>query len=229
MYFDETGLAMVASPEAANLVGMDSEYIQTQCILADGGDRFGVSAIAFDKHEELIWMGNQGGHVTSYYTGAMQKYTSFQVHASQEIRQILSIEEGILALSPSSLRYQIRRGIPVFTHMSPNMNEMQCMLQVSQTRLLMGGHGSKLIDLNLALCRETSVIDVGQSGCVMLRPHSRFICCGNPVGRIDLRDPISLKIEHSLETHAGSLNDFDVQGNLLVTCGHSTRKAYSCT
>ncbi|KAL3273425.1 hypothetical protein HHI36_014869 [Cryptolaemus montrouzieri] len=223
MYFDETGLAMVASPEAANLVGMDSEYIQTQCILADGGDRFGVSAIAFDKHEELIWMGNQGGHVTSYFTGAMQKYTSFQVHATQDIRQIVSIEEGILALSASSLRYQIRRGIPVFTHTSPNISEMQCMLQISPTRLLLGGHQNKLIDFNLAMCRETASVDVGDAGCVMLRPHSRFICCGNPLGRIDLRDPITLNIEHTLETHSGSLSDFDVQGNLLVTCGFSTR------
>lgn len=51
---------MVASPEAGHLVGIDSEYVQTQCIFADGAERFGVSAIAFDKSEELLWMGNQG-------------------------------------------------------------------------------------------------------------------------------------------------------------------------
>lgn len=50
-------LSMVGNSESST---MESEYIQTQCVLADGGDRFGVCALAFDKSEELLWMGNQG-------------------------------------------------------------------------------------------------------------------------------------------------------------------------
>ncbi|XP_074037897.1 PAN2-PAN3 deadenylation complex catalytic subunit PAN2 isoform X1 [Leptinotarsa decemlineata] len=222
MYFDNTGLAVVAPQENPGLVGLEGEYVQTHCILADGGDRFGVSALAFDKHEELLWMGNQGGHVTSYIAPAMPKYTSFQIHATEDVRQILPIDEGILVLTASTLRYQIRRGIPIYTHTSGNMDEMQCILQMSPTRFLIGGHQDKLIDFNLGICKESMVTDVGE-GCVMLRPHSRFVCAGNPLGRIDLRDPNSLKVEHSIEAHTGSLSDFDVQGNLLVTCGFSKR------
>ena len=46
----------------------------------------------------------------------MEKYTSFQVHPTQEIRQILTFDDLILILSQSQLRGQVRRGLPVFTH-----------------------------------------------------------------------------------------------------------------
>lgn len=64
---------------------------------------------------------------------------------------------------------------------------------------------------------------MGATDCVVLRPHNRYICAGSSLGRIDLRDPNSLSIEHTIETHTGSLSDFDVQHNLLITCGFSNR------
>lgn len=53
-------MAVVAPPENSGLMGIDAEYVQTNYILADGAHRFGVSALTFDKLEELLWMGNQG-------------------------------------------------------------------------------------------------------------------------------------------------------------------------
>lgn len=202
----------------------DAEFQETHTILADGGERFGVSAIAFDQQEELLWMGNQGGHVTSYYGPGLQKYTSFQVHANQEVRHIHTFEGGILALTQTALRCQMRRGIPIFTHSSDSMEEMQCQLQISPDTLLMGGHQDKIIEFNLSQGQETNLLHVGKNGCAILRQHPRFVCAGDPAGRIDLRDPNTLKVEHSLEAHSGSLSDFDVHGNLLVTCGFSNRQ-----
>ena len=57
------------------------------------------------------------GHVTSYYGLGMQKYTSFQVHAQDEVRQLLSIDNYLLSLTSDSLRCSSKFGLTQFTYM----------------------------------------------------------------------------------------------------------------
>ena len=59
-------------------------------ISGKGNKEMGVNTICFDASEELVWMGSRSGHVTSYYGTQLQKYTSFQVHPTEEIRNILT-------------------------------------------------------------------------------------------------------------------------------------------
>ncbi|XP_004924145.2 PAN2-PAN3 deadenylation complex catalytic subunit PAN2 isoform X1 [Bombyx mori] len=198
----------------------EGEYEARNSVLVDGGERFGVSAVVFDKHEELIWMGNQGGHVTSYYGPNMQKYTSFQVHDTDEVRDIITVEKCIYVLTKTTLRHQLRRGIPKHTHKSPNMTDMQCLYQVNSTKLLMGGHQDKLIDLDLNKMVET-IIPIQEEGCAVLRSGgSSHVACGSANGIVALRDMRApTKAEHTFRAHTACLSDLDMQGDLLLTCG----------
>lgn len=103
----------------------------------------------------------------------MQRYTSFQVHASEMVRQLLTVDSGILALTPSSLRHQIRRGIPKFTHRSMNMINMVCMQQMSANRLILGGHQGPIIDLDLNTVTETNLVRISRRRCNMAIPFSK--------------------------------------------------------
>merc|ERR1740128_1389410 len=72
----------------------NNEFSPLSHVHGDGG--VGISALAFDAQEELIWMGNQAGHVTSYYGTQLEKYTSFQVNQTEGVRSLLTTDRGIL-------------------------------------------------------------------------------------------------------------------------------------
>ncbi|XP_064647285.1 PAN2-PAN3 deadenylation complex catalytic subunit PAN2-like isoform X2 [Lineus longissimus] len=200
------------------------EYSEVHNVMVDGRDRLSVSAVAFDTQEELLWMGNQGGHVTSYYSQSMQKYTSFQVHQQNEVRQVLPMEHGILSLMQDTVRCSSRFGQTVYNFNHPAMHNMQCMIQTGATNILMGGHQTEMVEFDFNTAQELRMVQVNDPGCAILRLSSRYICTGDTSGKVTLRDPNTLKAEHVLPAHSATLSDFDVHGNLLVTCGFSNRE-----
>ena len=83
---------------------------------------------------------------------------------------------------------------------------------------------NELIEFELNRRKEIRVTEISSddsNGCVILRSHPKFICCGDSAGKVTLRDKNTLKVQHSFQSHSGQLSDFDVRGNQLVTCGYS--------
>lgn len=50
-----------------NIGETEAEYLELATVLADGGETFGVSTVAFDIHEELLWMGNEGVRISRLF------------------------------------------------------------------------------------------------------------------------------------------------------------------
>ena len=61
-------------------------------ILMDGSDRFGVSTLLFDSHEELIWVGNEG--VSCIYRGKTLSHTC--IFSEERLNEILILSRVIL-------------------------------------------------------------------------------------------------------------------------------------
>ncbi|XP_062586569.1 PAN2-PAN3 deadenylation complex catalytic subunit PAN2-like [Saccostrea cucullata] len=201
---------------------LNQDFMEMNNILVDGGDRFGVSTLCYDT-QELLWMGNQGGHVTSYFGLELQKYTSFQIHVNEDVRQIVPLARGVLSLTQSCLACNNRRGVPIFTYRGPTMHNMQCMMMTGPSTVIIGGHQTKVIEIEVEHKEVIREVDIPEPGCAILRGTNKYICAGDTAGKVTLFDHGTMKPEHVLDAHTGTLSDFDIQGNLLVTCGFSTR------
>ncbi|ESO96381.1 hypothetical protein LOTGIDRAFT_143977 [Lottia gigantea] len=188
----------------------------------DGVGRYAVTSLCFDT-QELLWAGNQGGYVASYGGMNLQKYSAFRSHMTNDIRQILTTEQGVISLNRNSLRCSIRRGLSVFTYTDPQMLDMQCMIRTSPTSLLVGGHQKKAFELDLNKVQLINEFEMNDPGCAILRQNSKYLFAGDTSGKVTLYDVKTMKAEHVLDAHSGTLSDFDVQGNLIITCGFGNR------
>lgn len=172
----------------ATLANYHPDYVYMKGILSDSGSGVAgplpVTALAFDSQEELLWMGNAGGHVTSYYGTDLQKYTSFQVHEVNDIRQMITGDFGLLSLTKNSLKMSIRRGLPVYTHNSELFKDMQSMIRLPSGMIIMGGHQEHLIEFDLERCKQVRITNIDEEGCVIIRSHPKLVCCGDAAGKV---------------------------------------------
>uniref|UniRef100_A0A8C4NAI4 PAN2-PAN3 deadenylation complex catalytic subunit PAN2 n=1 Tax=Eptatretus burgeri TaxID=7764 RepID=A0A8C4NAI4_EPTBU len=198
------GVALEALPVQEAVPLMEGTYREVHSIVMEVG--VPVTACHFDGQEENLWLGNQTGHVTSYFGLNMDRYSSFQAHATDDIRQIQSLQNGILVLTKNNLKCYSRGGLIMFDCLLAESCELHCMLLTQQNSLLIAGEQNFVVEWDLVTAQQSQKYD---SFCLDLQ--------------VSLHDLRSFKLEHEFEAHSGSLSDFDVHGNLLVTCGYAGR------
>lgn len=209
-------------------------YSALSCQITDHGYRptttsvpvVPVQTLRFDDQQELLWSGNVFGHVTSYYSEQLTKYTSFSIGYEDPVLSIVTGDFGVLCLLKDELKLRNRRGIPKLSYNSSTFKDMLCMTKMPSQLILLGGLSHNLIEFDLERQRQLRTTELGQDevGCCIVRQHPMFVCCADLEGRITLRNTNNLSVTRSFKTHSGQIADFDVHGNYLVTCGYPSSR-----
>ena len=225
-----------------------NDYIEIQTLFEPTFES-SITTACFDQYQELFWTGNAEGRVTSYYGTSLSKYTSFRVKQGEnpDIRCVYPHANGeVYVLNDNTLSSYSRLGVNNFKHKDVSFQNMQCLFLNQQQRFFLGGFCGFIYDFDierLRILRQLSISDE-QSDCIMIKSsggasnnqpgmssiaRNGYLCTGCSNGQILLREPFSLKVAHRFHPHSGSLSDFDVHGNYLVSCGFSlTRSGNLC-
>uniref|UniRef100_W5KD87 PAN2-PAN3 deadenylation complex catalytic subunit PAN2 n=1 Tax=Astyanax mexicanus TaxID=7994 RepID=W5KD87_ASTMX len=209
----------VPVPESVHL--LEGMYSELHSVAAEVG--IPVTATHFDLQEELLWMGNHRGHASSFFGPTMGRYSSFQVHLTDDIRHIQSMDTGVLFLTKSNLKCLTRGGLIMFDYPMEEGADMHSLLLTDNNTLIMGGLQNYVAEVDLNTVQETQKFTVEVPGVAIMRQSNRFFFCGHTSGKVSLRDMRTFKMEHEFDAFSGSLSDFDVHGNLLAACGFSSR------
>ncbi|KAM8975802.1 PAN2-PAN3 deadenylation complex catalytic subunit PAN2 isoform 2-T2 [Pelodytes ibericus] len=216
---DAVGLDALSVQDNVGL--MEGIYSELHTAVSEVG--VPISAVHFDLHEEMLWVGNHGGHATSFFSPVLDRYSSFQVHSNNDIRQIQSLETGVMFLTKNNLKYTTRGGLIMFDYLMDDSVDNHSLLLTDNSTLLMGGMQNHVIQMDLNTVQETQRYLTEVPGITVMRQSNRFFFCGHSSGKLSLRDLRTFNMEHEFDAYSGSLSDFDVHGNLVVTCGFSSR------
>ncbi|VDK63140.1 unnamed protein product [Onchocerca ochengi] len=184
-----------------------------------------ITALTFDPYQELLWSGNNMGRVVSFYGAQLDKYTAFLSEANSNIRALLASETVIFSLTSKRLKANRRQGISLFTHTSDHMIDLTCMHRLPDVphKLLLGGNQQQIIQFDVETQKEIRIVSVKQKNCLALRSNQKFLFSSDSEGNVTLRHLTTVDAIHALQAHQGSVADFDVCGNKLITCGYSPR------
>ncbi|CAH7690962.1 PAB-dependent poly(A)-specific ribonuclease subunit 2 [Phakopsora pachyrhizi] len=212
----------------------------------------GLASLTFDPYADLLWLSNTAGTVISHLLPnsltqnqderRLDRYTSFKSHSYPSTSsQLIVTERGVLSLGDRSVKLTNRRGLPLcdlfqdansLAFTSPRAAEF--VVGGSQPRIsLMNAYNGTVVRL-IELADQTSTSDSdsrasispGFSPITHIRRSQSLICFGSRSGNVSLRDPATLREEHSMMAHYAGLEQLETEGNYLVTCGYSLKQGH---
>lgn len=138
------------------------------------------------------------------------------------VRQFLFHERGVLSIAANSVHLISRKGLTQWHLNHPSMVDLRCMCFTSNSsRILVSGCQSSMLVVDVEKGQVLSQLPSEANYTMMKR--SRYICAATEAGAINVLDTINFKTVKSWKAHGTAINDMDVRGDFLVTCGFSVR------
>lgn len=208
-----------------------STTLQTE-LLDEGHAPPAITSCGFDHGEELLWCGTEDGWITAMYAPTLSRHVSVEAHA-HAVTQILPLHCGALSLSASSVKFHTSGGIATLTCASCDgeQNALQAMAYQQPNGRMAGkiyvGRAAPVIE-QYDLTRGVLVKSTELShGCESLNWGTQrgLLVVGQVNGDLSFRDTRNSARQELLTTaHAsGSVKCITAKGDLVVTCGTTTR------
>lgn len=183
-----------------------------------------ASAVAFDDAQELLWVGNDQGRVTSFYGPELQRYVSVKAHLGEgPVKQLLVHEKGIVSISASSVHFVTRRGLTQWHIAHRLMTDLRCITFGATNNLILVA-GCQSIFFVIDIDKGQIVSEHPALAKYTLMKKSRHICAATDDGNVHILSLTDYQLLKSWKAHSTAVNDMDARNDFLVTCGFSVRQ-----
>jgi PAB-dependent poly(A)-specific ribonuclease subunit 2 len=161
--------------------------------------------------------------VTAFYGPELQRYVSVKAHVGEgPVRQFLFHGHGVLSVAANSVHLTSRKGLTQWHLSHPSMVDLRCMSFTSNSgQVLVAGCQPTMLVIDIDKGQVVSQIPSEASYTMMKR--GRYICAAAEGGAVNVIDAGDFTILKSWKAHGAAINDMDVRGEFVVTCGISVR------
>lgn len=205
--------------------------LQTE-LLEEGHAPPAITSCGFDCGEELLWCGTEDGWITAMYAPTLARHVSVEAHA-HAVTQIVPLACGALSLSASSVKFHTSGGIETLTCASCDgeQNALKTLAYQHPNGRMAGkvyvGRAAPVIeqyDLTRGVLIKSTEL---KHACEKLNWGTQrgLLVAGQVNGELSFRDTRNgLRQELMATAHGlGSVTGITGKGDLVVTCGTTTR------